>query len=37
MTDYKEDQRNEIEALESIYPSELKSMFRVSHIILDYK
>lgn len=24
MTDYKEDQRNEIEALESIYPSELK-------------
>lgn len=26
MTDYKEEQRNEIEALESIYPAELKSM-----------
>lgn len=26
MTDYKEEQKNEIEALESIYPTELKSM-----------
>lgn len=25
MTDYKEEQRNEIEALQSIYPDEIKS------------
>ena len=25
MTDYKEEQQNELEALESIYPEELKS------------
>lgn len=31
MTDYKEEQNNELEALESIYPDELKGLYSNFH------